>query len=118
MRKTFSTKAGGNQPRSSWLSVRPHSRQQHPSSHSRPGSRSRLSVQLDIPTRLAAIRAEALRNLAPSAEAFAQRNFAIGRNLYLRVSILTDHAHWRGGWIFFRCPAGEEKSSSNTSHSP
>jgi hypothetical protein len=68
----------------------------------------RLSVQLDIPNRFKAIRADALRNLAPGAEAFAQRNYKLGQHHYLSISLLTDHTRWRGGWLLFLCPPGEE----------
>jgi hypothetical protein len=69
----------------------------------------RLGRQLDVPSRLAAIRADALRNLAASAEVFAQRTFAIGQRFYLSASVLTTQNHWRGGWLMFQCPAGEEE---------
>jgi hypothetical protein len=69
----------------------------------------RLARQLDIPNRLAAIRTDALRNLVAGAEAFAQRNYALGTHLYLSVSMLTTHAHWRGGWLMFQCPDGWEE---------
>jgi hypothetical protein len=69
----------------------------------------RLNAQLDFSARLKNIRAGALRSLAPSAEAFAQRNYAVGAHLYLSVSILTTHQRWRGGWLMFQCPAGWEE---------
>jgi hypothetical protein len=73
-----------------------------------PEAELRLSAQLGIPDRLKAIRADALRNLAPGAEAFAQRTSGLGGHLYLSVSLLTTGDHWRGGWLLFHCPPGEE----------
>jgi hypothetical protein len=46
--------------------------------------------------------------LAAGAEAFAQNNYAVGDHLYLSISLLTDQDHWRGGWLLFHCPPGEE----------
>jgi hypothetical protein len=74
-----------------------------------PEAELRLSVQLGIPGRFKAIRGEALRNLAPGAEAFAQRNYGLGNQLYLSISLLVDHAHWRGGWLLFHAPPGQEE---------
>lgn len=68
----------------------------------------RLSVQLGIPDRLKAVRTDALRNLAPNAEAFAMRNYGVGGGVYLSVSILTTRRSWRGGWVAYLCPPGEE----------
>jgi hypothetical protein len=68
----------------------------------------RLGFELDVPARLAAIRSEALQKISSEEEAFAQRNYAVGTHLYLSVSILTTHAHWRGGWLLYFCPPGEE----------
>jgi hypothetical protein len=68
----------------------------------------RLSVQLDVADRFKAIRADALRNLEPNAEAFAMRNYGVGDSLYLSISLLTSRTHWRGGWLLFHCPPGEE----------
>jgi hypothetical protein len=68
----------------------------------------RLNARLNVAARLSAIRAEALGHLAAGAEAFAQQNHAVGNQLYLSVSILTTHTHWRGGWLLYRCPPGEE----------
>lgn len=73
-----------------------------------PEAELRLSIQLDIPGRFKAIRADALRNLAPAAEAFGQRNYAVGAGFYLSASVLTTHAHWRGGWLLFHCSLSEE----------
>jgi hypothetical protein len=73
-----------------------------------PEAELRLTVQLGVPDRFKAIRTEALRNLAPGAGAFAQRNYAIGQHLYLSVSLLTTHSRRRGGWILYFCAAGEE----------
>ena len=73
-----------------------------------PEAERRLSAQLGIPDRFKAIRAGALRNLAAGAEAFAQRNYALGNRLYLSVSLLTDHTRWRGGWVLYCCHPGEE----------
>jgi hypothetical protein len=74
-----------------------------------PEAELRLSVQLSIPYRFKAIRADALRNLEPDTEAFGQRNFALGQHLYLSISLLTTHRQWRGGWLLFACPPGEEE---------
>jgi hypothetical protein len=73
-----------------------------------PEAELRLSVQLGISGRFKAIRADALRGLRARAEAFTQRNYGIGQHLYLSVSLLTTHRLWRGGWLLFHCPAGEE----------
>ena len=45
-----------------------------------PEAELRLNVQLGIPGRLKAIRIDALRTLTAGAEAFAQKNFGLGRN--------------------------------------
>jgi hypothetical protein len=74
-----------------------------------PEAELRLSVQLRIPGRFKAIRGEALRDLSVGAEAFAQQNYGLGNQLYLSVTLLVDHAHWRGGWLLFHCPPGEEE---------
>jgi hypothetical protein len=73
-----------------------------------PEAELRLSVQLGVSGRFKAIRGEALRNLGVGAEAFAQNNYGLGQHLYLSVSLLTTHSRWRGGWLLFRCPPGEE----------
>jgi hypothetical protein len=74
-----------------------------------PEAELRLSVQLGVPGRFKAIRGEVRRNLTAGAEAFAQRNYAIGGSFYLSVSLLTTHHRWRGGWLIFLCPAGWEE---------
>jgi hypothetical protein len=73
-----------------------------------PEAELRLSVQLDIPGRFKAIRSDALRDLAPGAEAFAMRTYGVGGGIYLSVSILTTRQSWRGGWVAYLCPPGEE----------
>ena len=74
-----------------------------------PEAERRLSARLGIPGRFKAIRAEALRNLALGAEAFAQRNYGLGGHFYLSVSLLTDRENWRGGWLLFHAPSGWEE---------
>jgi hypothetical protein len=74
-----------------------------------PEAELRLSVQLGISGRFKAIRAEALRNLAAGTEAFAQQNYGLGNQLYLSVSLLTTHHRWRGGWLLFHAPPGQEE---------
>jgi hypothetical protein len=73
-----------------------------------PKAELRLTVQLGLPNRFKAVRGDALRNLAAGAEPFAQRNYALGRHLYLSVSLLTTLRSWRGGWLLYHCPPGEE----------
>jgi hypothetical protein len=75
-----------------------------------PAAELRLSVQLGIPRRLKAIRADALRNLALEAEAFALRNSRVASGLYLSISLFTTRQSWRGGWLMFQCPAGWEEN--------
>jgi hypothetical protein len=73
-----------------------------------PEAELRLATQLDVAARLQAVCAEALRAAAAGAEVFGQRNFAIGGGIYLSISLLTSRQSWRGGWILYYCPPGEE----------